>query len=50
LTMMVNSDIIHLCTSLRKIFHGESIKLPEEVHHIIMLPIKSVNPGLDASN
>jgi len=39
LTMMVNSDIIHLCTSLRKIFHGESIKLPEEVHHIIMLPI-----------
>jgi hypothetical protein len=37
--MMVNSDIIHLCTSLRKIFHGESIKLPEEVHHIIMLPI-----------
>jgi hypothetical protein len=39
LTMMVNSDIIHLCTSLKKIFHGESIKLPEEVHHIIMLPI-----------
>jgi hypothetical protein len=37
--MMVNSDIIHLCTSLKKIFHGESIKLPEEVHHIIMLPI-----------
>ena len=36
---MVNSDIIHLCTSLIKIFHGESIKLPEEVHHIIMLPI-----------
>jgi len=41
LTMMVNSDIIYLCTSLRKIFHGESIKLPEEVHHIIMLPVIS---------
>ena len=40
--MMVNSDIIHLCTSLKKIFHGESIKLPEEVHHIIMLPIKAL--------
>ena len=37
--MMVNSDIIHLCPSLKKIFHGESIQLPEEVHHIIMLPI-----------
>jgi len=31
-------SIIHLCTSLKKVFHGESIKLPEEVHHIIMLP------------
>jgi WD40 repeat protein len=36
--MMVNSDIIHLGTFWKKIFHGESIKLPEEVHHIIMLP------------
>jgi hypothetical protein len=39
--MIVNSDIIYLCTFLRKIFHGESIKLPEEVHHIIMLPVIS---------
>jgi len=39
LTMMVNSDIIHPCTSLKKLSYGKSIKLPEEVHHIIMLPI-----------
>ena len=37
--MMVNSDMIHLCTSLKKTYHGESIKLPEKVHHIIMSPI-----------
>jgi len=40
--MMVNSDIIHLCTSLKKIFERESFKLPEEGHHIIMLPIIKV--------
>jgi hypothetical protein len=39
LTMMVNSDIIHPCTSLIKIFYGEFIKLPEEVHHIAIIPI-----------
>jgi hypothetical protein len=36
--MMVNFDIIHPCTSLKKLSSGKSIKLPEEVHHIIMLP------------
>jgi hypothetical protein len=39
--MMVNTDIIHLCTSKNRVSNGESIKLPEEVHHIIMLPIDS---------
>ena len=35
--MMVNTNIIHLCTSLIAYSNGESIKLPEEVHHIIMI-------------
>jgi hypothetical protein len=36
--MMVNSDIIHPCASLKKLSYGKSIKLPEEGHNIIMLP------------
>ncbi len=37
--MMVNTDIIHPCTSKNRVSNGKSIKLPEEVDHIIMLPI-----------
>jgi hypothetical protein len=36
---MVNPHIIYLCTSSNQNLNGESIKLREEVHHIIMLPI-----------
>ena len=42
---MANSDIIHLCTSLKKLSYGKSIKLPGEVHHIIMLPINRIIGG-----
>lgn len=33
---IVNTDIIHPCSSLKEIFYWESVKLPKEVHHIIM--------------
>jgi hypothetical protein len=36
--MMVNTDIIHLCTSSKDSFQ-RGVYLPEEAHHIIMLPI-----------
>jgi hypothetical protein len=39
LPVMVNTHIIHPCTSLKKLSYGKSLKLPEEVHHVIMVPI-----------
>ncbi|MFZ2071552.1 MAG: hypothetical protein WAV32_08180, partial [Halobacteriota archaeon] len=38
-----HNSSVHL---LIKVSNGESIKLPEEVHHIIMLPINTISRQL----
>jgi len=37
-----NTEIIHLCTSLKNVSNGKSTRLPEEVHNIIMLSYSQI--------